>query len=127
MIKQSGQASYATTLARKADEIDRYVGQQIRNRRLELGLSQQALAQHLNVTYQQIQKYECAQNRIAPGKLFALTEFYDVEIGYFFPPRDWLSATRTQNSMSELDRAKRQEAHSLLDEILNLQQYQRPQ
>ena len=57
------------TRAGRATDIDREVGQHIRRRRVALGLTQQALAGRVDVTYQQLHKYERGINRIAIGRL----------------------------------------------------------
>jgi transcriptional regulator with XRE-family HTH domain len=51
------------------DPIDVAVGARIRIRRQEIGMSQQMLAQHLGVTFQQVQKYERGTNRISASML----------------------------------------------------------
>jgi len=52
-----------------ADPIDVAVGARIRIRRKEIGMSQQKLAEHLGVTFQQVQKYERGANRISASML----------------------------------------------------------
>jgi transcriptional regulator with XRE-family HTH domain len=64
--------------------IDRHVGERIRSRRAELGLTQEQLAEALNVSYQQIQKYETGANRISAGRIFVLASKLDVDLSYFF-------------------------------------------
>lgn len=49
-----------------------------------LGLTQEEVGQAVDVSIQQIQKYEKARNRIASGKLFTLAKFLKVPINYFF-------------------------------------------
>ena len=55
---------------RSANLIDRRLGQRLRARRLEAGLSQERLAELLGLTFQQVQKYEKGVNRIAASRLF---------------------------------------------------------
>lgn len=55
--------------AEGADPIDVAVGARIRIRRKEIGMSQQTLADHLGVTFQQVQKYERGANRISASML----------------------------------------------------------
>ena len=50
-------------------DIDRYVGLQVRAARRELKLTQDGLGKLLNITFQQVQKYERGVNRISSGKL----------------------------------------------------------
>lgn len=68
----------------KADAIDCHVGARLKERRILLGMSQSDIAAALNVSLQQIQKYEKATNRIASGKLYRLAQFLHVPIGYFY-------------------------------------------
>lgn len=69
---------------RSANAIDRRLGQRMRARRLEVGMSQERLAELLGVTFQQIQKYEKGINRVAASRLFELATALDVSVGYFF-------------------------------------------
>jgi transcriptional regulator with XRE-family HTH domain len=68
----------------RSRQIDRHVGEQIRLRRTELGLTQDQLADALKVSYQQIQKYESGANRISAGRIFEIAHKLDVDIGWFF-------------------------------------------
>jgi transcriptional regulator with XRE-family HTH domain len=49
--------------------VDVHVGMRIRQKRKELGLSQGALANALDLTFQQVQKYERGTNRVSASKL----------------------------------------------------------
>jgi transcriptional regulator with XRE-family HTH domain len=64
--------------------IDKSVGQRVARRRLELGYSQADLGKALNLTFQQIQKYEKGANRISASKLWEASSFLDVDVSYFF-------------------------------------------
>ena len=64
--------------------IDQHVGERIRARRTELGLTQEQLAEALNVSYQQVQKYETGANRISAGRVFELARKLRVGVSYFF-------------------------------------------
>ena len=68
----------------RAQDIDRYVGARMRERRIMLGLSQQQMAELIGVTYQQAHKYEKGINRIAAGRLHQIARALGVEVGYFF-------------------------------------------
>lgn len=65
-------------------QVDRFVAGKIRERRMALGFTQQALAQRLNVTYQQAQKYEKGFNRVSAGRLFEIARVLGVSISYFY-------------------------------------------
>ena len=64
--------------------IDQHVGERIRSRRAELGLTQEQLAEALEVSYQQVQKYETGANRISAGRIFELARKLRVDVSYFF-------------------------------------------
>ena len=68
----------------KPTDVDIVVGQRVRQRRQLLGLSQTKLADSLNVTFQQVQKYERGSNRVGAGRLYQLSQVLDVPVGYFF-------------------------------------------
>ena len=71
-------------MVKRATDVDEYVGRRIRQRRLELGLSQGELAKALGITFQQIQKYENGTNRVSAGRLFNMARHLDVTLDYFF-------------------------------------------
>ncbi len=64
--------------------IDVHVGRRIRERRTLEGMSQTAVAEHLGLTFQQLQKYEKAHNRISASKLYGLAQLFGVPISYFY-------------------------------------------
>ena len=63
---------------------NRHLGSKLRMRRLALGLTQTKVAQAINVTFQQIQKYEKGTNGISSLRLMQLATFLKVPIVYFF-------------------------------------------
>jgi DNA-binding XRE family transcriptional regulator len=69
---------------RLPNAIDRHVASRLRLRRLEAGMTQTQLAQAVGVTFQQLQKYEGATNRISAGALYQLALTLDVPVQYFF-------------------------------------------
>ena len=64
--------------------IDRHVSKRLREARNTAGLTQQFVARKLGLTFQQVQKYENASNRISAGRLYQLSGILDVPVGYFF-------------------------------------------
>lgn len=68
--------------------IDTHVGLRVRKRRKELGMSQEALAEKLGLTFQQVQKYERGSNRISASKLHAISTTLRKPIAYFFAEYD---------------------------------------
>jgi transcriptional regulator with XRE-family HTH domain len=69
---------------RAANAIDRKIGQRVRTRRLEIGMSQERLAELLGVTFQQVQKYEKGVNRIAASRLYDIAASLDMPAARFF-------------------------------------------
>lgn len=91
----------------RAQDIDRYVGARMRERRIMLGLTQQQMAELIGVTYQQAHKYEKGINRIAAGRLFTIAQALGVDVGYFFDGMDTERAfkpTPQQRMLLELAR-----------------------
>lgn len=56
----------------------------MRWRRRELKLTQEKLGELLNLTFQQVQKYEKGVNRISAGRLFEIASVLGVPITYFY-------------------------------------------
>ena len=72
---------------RKADTphpVDIHVGSRVRLRRIELGISQEKLAAELGLTFQQVQKYERAANRISASRLFHIGKVLGVKVASFY-------------------------------------------
>ena len=61
-----------------------HLGRKLRMRRLSLGLTQTKVANAINVTFQQIQKYEKGTNGVSSSRLIQLSNFLKVPITYFF-------------------------------------------
>ena len=61
-----------------------HLGKKLRMRRLSLGLTQTKVAQAINVTFQQIQKYEKGTNGVSSNRLMQLSNYLKVPITYFF-------------------------------------------
>lgn len=90
----------------KATEIDRHVGDRIRQRRIMLGLSQQQVADLIGVTYQQAHKYERGINRISAGRLHGIARHLGVEVGYFYEGLDGMAEPLSPASRQCLELAR---------------------
>lgn len=64
--------------------IDVHVGRRVRLRRTLLGMSQEQLGDALNITFQQVQKYERGSNRISASRLWDIGQILDVPVSFFF-------------------------------------------
>ena len=63
---------------------NKVVGDRLRQRRLELGLTQTKVANAINVTFQQVQKYEKGTNGISAIRILNLSNYLEKPVGYFF-------------------------------------------
>jgi transcriptional regulator with XRE-family HTH domain len=70
--------------SRRANPVDKHVGERVRMRRMLLGMSQERLGEQLGLTFQQVQKYEKGVNRIGASRLFDLAQVLNVPIQYFY-------------------------------------------
>lgn len=64
--------------------IDSHVGARIRQRRVLMGMSQEALGLAIGLTFQQVQKYERGANRVGCSRLWDLGRVLDVPVQFFF-------------------------------------------
>jgi transcriptional regulator with XRE-family HTH domain len=64
--------------------IDRHVGSRVRMRRMMLGMSQEKLGDALDLTFQQVQKYEKGTNRIGASRLQSIAHILQVPVSFFF-------------------------------------------
>ena len=128
----AGAAPNRTTAARRStsrtQDIDRYVGARIRERRIMLGLTQQQLADLIGVTYQQAHKYERGINRVSAGRLFEVSQVLSVPVSYFFDgleqeneraisPRERMCLELARN-FAQIPNERHQEALSQLARVL---------
>jgi transcriptional regulator with XRE-family HTH domain len=64
--------------------LDRHIGLRLKMRRLLMELTLSDLALKSGITFQQIQKYEQAKNRISASKLYLFSNILGVEVSYFY-------------------------------------------
>lgn len=95
---------------RSSTAIDAYVGRRLKQRREELGLSQEKLADFLGISFQQVQKYERGFNRVGASRLFQLGEALGVPTSFFF---EGIEPTN-RGSLAEDNEAKPLEVAALL-------------
>ena len=66
------------------ENFNKHLGNKLKLRRLALGLTQTKVARAINVTFQQIQKYEKGTNGVSSSRLMQLANFLKVPITYFY-------------------------------------------
>ncbi len=71
-------------MTKKPNAIDKLIGRKIKQARLESRMTQQSLAAALGKTFQQIQKYEAAKDRTAPGILWYIAKATGKPIEWFY-------------------------------------------
>ena len=79
-----GHSESSRSASRAVTGVDALVGQRVRERRRELGLSRVAMAGRLGLTQQQLQKYESGFNRLSAGRLYEIAVLLDVPMSYFY-------------------------------------------
>jgi transcriptional regulator with XRE-family HTH domain len=84
VVGRQGQGSDGIDEAEGPHPVDRHVGLRIRMRRKELGISQERLAEALGLTFQQVQKYERAANRVSASKLWEIARALNTSVAYFY-------------------------------------------
>ena len=81
-----------------------HLGKKLRMRRLSLGLTQTKVAQAINVTFQQIQKYEKGTNGVSSNRLIQLAQFLKVPIIYFFEDyKEFKDVNSTEETNEDLN------------------------
>ena len=66
------------------ENFNKHLGNKLKLRRMALGLTQTKVAKAINVTFQQIQKYEKGTNGVSSIRLLQLSNYLKVAINYFF-------------------------------------------
>nr|WP_233560128.1 helix-turn-helix transcriptional regulator [Oleomonas cavernae] len=95
----------------KANPVDIHVGARVKLRRQLLGFSQTELGNALDLTFQQVQKYEKGTNRISASKLHKMAEVLDVPISFFF---DGVEGAKRDSDSGDLDMMSRAETINLV-------------
>ena len=66
------------------EDFNKHLGNMLKMRRLALGFTQTKVAKAINVTFQQIQKYEKGINGVSSVRLLQLSNYLKVPISYFY-------------------------------------------
>lgn len=68
----------------KVTPVDEYIAKRLKQFRLAAGMTQDQLGELTGLSFQQIQKYEKAKNRISASKLFEFAQLLNKPISAFF-------------------------------------------
>lgn len=82
--------------------VDVHVGKKLKTLRILRGMTQTDVAVGLDISFQQVQKYELGRNRISASKLFELSGILDVPPAYFF---EGLEGANSKKSLEVDDEA----------------------
>jgi transcriptional regulator with XRE-family HTH domain len=89
-----------------AELIDQHVAARIRARRIDLGITLQALARQIGVAFQQAHKYERGLSRISAGRLFHVASALKAPVGFFFATTDPAAGDAIEGGSSAADKAR---------------------
>jgi len=81
--------------------IDIHVGARLRMRRVLQGMSQENLGERLDLTFQQVQKYEKGANRVSASRLYQIGEILKVPVEFFFDGLPDPSTLGTSDGLAE--------------------------
>lgn len=81
------------------------IGKKIRDARLSAGLSQRGLGAYLGITFQQIQKYEWATNRISASYLIKISNIVNKPINWFFEKEEHIESGDDAKQIYKISRA----------------------
>lgn len=117
---------------RSPTAVDKYIGSLIRSARLSRGLTQGELASAVGVKFQQIQKYECGDTRVAASRLLMIADALDLSVvdlfgeyagvdpGDVIPAADARKVSAIVRRIMSLDDAGRDAAVGMLDSLIKV-------
>lgn len=112
-------------MARKVqhiEQIDRHIGARIQELRLAHGMSRQELGEKINVTHQQLQKYEIGTNRVSAGRLALIAKFLGTSVATFYEGLD-----ESLNSTNEADANLNQNQRMCIEVSRNFMRIRNPE
>ncbi|WP_370335312.1 helix-turn-helix domain-containing protein [Parvularcula marina] len=101
------------TTKKRSATMDRLIGQNIRQARQKLGMTQADLAQKLGISFQQLQKYENGVDRVSAARLFEVARHTGYSLQYFYGESGPLSA------QDQLALRQAEETYDLYDDLLD--------
>jgi transcriptional regulator with XRE-family HTH domain len=95
------------------DPLDRLIGRNIRFFRIESGLSQTTLAERVGVSFQQLQKYENAANRVPASRLIRIARALNVPVPILWTDHPDAAASETASRLPGVPEAQRRLTHAV--------------
>ena len=105
--------------------VDAHVGKRLRHRRLLAGMTQQQIAQHVGIKFQQIQKYETGANRVSASRLWDISETLEVPVSFLFEGLEREQAEETTKKAVPPDLMGDKEALDLIRSYYSIPEKQR--
>lgn len=109
--------------------VDTHVGKRIKEIRTVRGLTQSNVADHLGISFQQLQKYETGANRVSASRMFEISKLLNITPAFFFeglegqnydtmPPMD-METARIASALSRIKNKKlKNRINTLISEIV---------
>lgn len=109
--------------------VDIHVGKRIKEIRTVRGMTQSNVAEHLGISFQQLQKYETGANRVSASRMFDLSKLLNITPAFFFeglegqnydtmPPMD-IETARIASALSSIKNKKlKNRINTLINEIV---------
>lgn len=109
--------------------VDIHVGKRIKEIRTVRGLTQSNVADHLSISFQQLQKYETGANRVSASRMFELSKLLNITPAFFFeglegqsydsmPPLD-IETAKIASALSSIKNKKlKSRISTLINEIV---------
>lgn len=109
--------------------VDTHVGKRIKEIRTVRGMTQSNVAEHLGISFQQLQKYETGANRVSASRMFELSKLLNITPAFFFeglegqsydtmPPMD-IETARIASALSSIKNKKlKNRINTLINEIV---------
>lgn len=98
-------------------DINKYAARKLKELRVQKNLTQEKLAEELNITQQQIARYENNMRQFKQDFLYQLAEYFGVSINYFFPQENHLN---NDNELLKQISNLSDEKKKMLKDFLNL-------
>lgn len=106
----------------KPSDEDIRLGQLIQISRIRMGMSQKDVAQKIGISFQQMQKYECGDNRVSASRLIQIARAFDMSLSQILgeaeKPYPWdKKISHLIKRMYTLPESRRELIYSIVNEL----------
>jgi transcriptional regulator with XRE-family HTH domain len=105
---------------KQVNGLDYFIGQHMRFHRKRCKMTQEDIAKKLNISFQQIQKYESGKSRISAKRLYDICEILNLDFGMFFVDLPKMQISPNENILRDSKDFEEGDAEDIktADEIL---------